>query len=955
MEETSSVDKEVNQTMEEDFEDEIQLDSSVNKSVETAGPTISTQDLVLAAITVMKGRKARPDTKRLCNWVHRKYGRSIQEVVQEIDSLCVQGILDKVEYKGSISFRVVSERKMHKRAGRRKSNGPSSQESNGIVKSEPGTPTSKKTNKKVESPDKLEKNEPLTVNLIVAEELRPELGDIISKGEIIRAIELSSRPINKKAVMRDLETILAQEIHLGYLNRLGEDTYCLPQLETARNYRGTITPKVSKRKPKPTHKILEMEAELLSKARQDKFEEERKLFNLIEETKIDCKTEDQLKDDLIKEKLISNKLFKMRSKMKLTKIKIKKEKPIDKDETQVSKLIKLENNDLKFSNIINVKEERLNVKEERLIVKEERLSEEESKPTGPKEDTNAKKAKKKKEAWHVSDIKDKSESSADSKEKVVNGIVQMDQNHKPFLIKEAIANETIKDKTNKKSKTPISKQSQKTLRLNNSQITSEENEENGNQNHTDSKIEEDINFKVKDSPKVKKTKKKDPEELYPKELTEKPMAKKETKQPVNKKEIKEAVIKKEIKEPLIKKEVEETVIKKEVEEVNQMPDVIPARASSGRKKRARKIFDPADHDLPARVIKKCRVSTSPPPPVNYSQLDKSLDQVKETTETKVNDTMQDKDTSNVKEMSQAKATPQVKDSSKVKEPTSVKDIPLAKKTPPVKEKVKVNPSPRKRGGVGSRRKEKVMYDQEPENCLYCDQGDKKNEKLVSCKDCRTTVHPSCLNYPEDLTDRIYSQPWQCLNCKTCFVCNKAGNDDQLLFCDSCDLGYHMPCHKPTISAKPVGRWECAECAISTGWVPPPPPQPDPPSLEQQFESDLPPLPPGTGGSWSGVGGGHGIFCPPPDLPGPAHWEDIPVDSNIPDITGWSAARVSQYLVQNGIQEIHAKVFFDEEIDGRSVLLMCRSDIISRLGVKLGPALKIYNRIRRLQTRREFNY
>ena len=80
----------------------------------------STGDLVLAAIAVMKGRKARPDTKRLCNWVHRKYGRSVQEVVNEIDHLCDQGILEKVEYKGSISFRVVSDKKLHKRAGRRK-------------------------------------------------------------------------------------------------------------------------------------------------------------------------------------------------------------------------------------------------------------------------------------------------------------------------------------------------------------------------------------------------------------------------------------------------------------------------------------------------------------------------------------------------------------------------------------------------------------------------------------------------------------------------------------------------------------------------------------------------------------------------------------------------------------------------------------------------------------------
>ena len=49
----------------------------------------------------------------------------------------------------------------------------------------------------------------------------------------------------------------------------------------------------------------------------------------IENKATESKTEDQLKDDLIKEKLISNKLFKMKSKMKTTKTKLKKEKTIN--------------------------------------------------------------------------------------------------------------------------------------------------------------------------------------------------------------------------------------------------------------------------------------------------------------------------------------------------------------------------------------------------------------------------------------------------------------------------------------------------------------------------------------------------------------------------------------------------------------------------------------------------
>ena len=34
----------------------------------------------------------------------------------------------------------------------------------------------------------------------------------------------------------------------------------------------------------------------------------------------------------------------------------------------------------------------------------------------------------------------------------------------------------------------------------------------------------------------------------------------------------------------------------------------------------------------------------------------------------------------------------------------------------------------------------------------------------------------------------------------------------MLFCDSCDLGFHMACHSPALETKPSGRWECFRCA-----------------------------------------------------------------------------------------------------------------------------------------------
>ena len=359
----------------------------------------TTGDLVLAAISVMKGRKARPDTKRLCNWVHRKYGRSVQEVVNEIDNLCDQGILEKVEYKGSISFRVVSDKKLHKRAGRRKSNNVNQSEAaaggadstvdrskNETPKKTPGA--AKKPAKKIleKSP---ETSQPLTVNFLVTEQMNPAPEAVVSKNEIITAIETSSRPINKKNVFRDLETILAQEIHLGYLKKVNDDGYSLPTIDNSKTYRGTIALKVSKRKPKPTQKALEMEAESPEgKVKCEPMEEVADFEN--NENKVpDTKTEDQLKDDLIKEKLISNKLFRMKNKIKATKSKMRKDKMTN----------GISDSDAGNNDILH--EKQINGKHSFEEVLEEELSKDDD-----KSEDNLKRTKKKKETWQTSDFKE---------------------------------------------------------------------------------------------------------------------------------------------------------------------------------------------------------------------------------------------------------------------------------------------------------------------------------------------------------------------------------------------------------------------------------------------------------------------------------------------------------------------------------------------------------------------
>ena len=132
-----------------------------------------------------------------------------------------------------------------------------------------------------------------------------------------------------------------------------------------------------------------------------------------------------------------------------------------------------------------------------------------------------------------------------------------------------------------------------------------------------------------------------------------------------------------------------------------------------------------------------------------------------------------------------------------------------------------------------------------------------------------------------------------------------------MFCDSCDLGYHMDCLTPALLCKPQGRWECDTCASHTGFTPQLPvntvKQELP--LEQEFEAELPSLPPEiVGSSWQERGINMMMSSVTSDL---VTWDQLPADDTIPDITNWSPARISQYLVQQGIQELHAKVFFDQ--------------------------------------------
>ncbi|XP_041429229.1 zinc finger protein DPF3 isoform X3 [Xenopus laevis] len=72
-------------------------------------------------------------------------------------------------------------------------------------------------------------------------------------------------------------------------------------------------------------------------------------------------------------------------------------------------------------------------------------------------------------------------------------------------------------------------------------------------------------------------------------------------------------------------------------------------------------------------------------------------------------------------------------------------------------------------------------------------------------------HPTCLQFTVNMTEAVKTYQWQCIECKSCVVCGTSENDEQLLFCDDCDRGYHMYCLIPPMAEPPEGSWSCHLC------------------------------------------------------------------------------------------------------------------------------------------------
>lgn len=89
----------------------------------------------------------------------------------------------------------------------------------------------------------------------------------------------------------------------------------------------------------------------------------------------------------------------------------------------------------------------------------------------------------------------------------------------------------------------------------------------------------------------------------------------------------------------------------------------------------------------------------------------------------------------------------------------------------------------------------------------------EHEELITCSECKSKGHPTCLDLNKDMVNVIKTYPWQCMECKTCVQCMDPYDEDKMLFCDKCDRGYHTFC--VGLKSLPTGQWDCFSCRGDT--------------------------------------------------------------------------------------------------------------------------------------------
>ncbi|XP_054162039.1 histone acetyltransferase KAT6A-like [Oppia nitens] len=276
-------------------------------------------------------------------------------------------------------------------------------------------------------------------------------------------------------------------------------------------------------------------------------------------------------------------------------------------------------------------------------------------------------------------------------------------------------------------------------------------------------------------------------------------------------------------------------------------------------------------------------------------------------------------------------------------PNRKKAVPVMTRERPVSKRKKFKKSLGPDFIVSSEKSSPHMRDSFEPKCDFCHLKTKftkrgENEESLTCKDCSARAHPSCMGYSRELAERSSLSPWQCMDCKTCNICHDSRDGENMLVCDFCDKGFHMNCHIPMVQLKPIGKWECNDCNTNKSSS----------KTYQNNDNNKSNEETDTKRARVIYKRNSETSCSSSSFVSNSKenysngYPDI-----IPNPQKWSADEVSQFICDIGFPE-QSILFKEQEIDGTSLLLLRRSDVLTGFHMKLGPALKIYSHIMRLQ-------
>lgn len=165
---------------------------------------------ILETIDQLRKRKARPDRDRICHMVERKHALSFEETEADLERLVDTGIILKVDYKGSTSYRNASKWKKSHLGGNVLNSNETSQRIRTAVR-----------------------------------ELTAACGDGGARGATLRDIEnwIEAHGDCQKLVKNHLLVVITREVDAGRLKKLQSGHYVVLETKKGGNTAGKISGK----------------------------------------------------------------------------------------------------------------------------------------------------------------------------------------------------------------------------------------------------------------------------------------------------------------------------------------------------------------------------------------------------------------------------------------------------------------------------------------------------------------------------------------------------------------------------------------------------------------------------------------------------------------------------------------------------------------------------------------